>query len=434
MKLLIERRVIRDVEHERKRLNLGEALAEIKCAWHGVKLNQPDWSPLSHTIAIGGELKREGVSAHIILNAYWEPLDFELPILKGSGNWWRWIDTALDPPDDICEWDAEKPVPGTTYRVGARSVVVLIRQRTDRGPNAPEPAASIVQRVVKTLKYREELCLTTDLWRSAACGFCKSTRLPVPSVVFLMAAGALSARGEMRTSIIVSLGVLGCLAGDGIWFWIGRKWGSKAVRLLCRFTADPRGCSRNAQEKFRRYGLPVLCVAKFFPGLDAVMPPLAGAEGVSLARFLALDPVGSLLWSAAMPDWATSSRTNWMLPFVGFTFRDRPRYRDRGSHRSLCRLAGTGSGANDPSTTAAPHQSTDARTQTEIQQQGRSARPAELRRRKRHRKRGGYSGRFQGGSLPCCASLRISLFPMMSRSFSILLRAAIRLARGRPWA
>ena len=81
--LLIERRVIRDVEHERKRLNLAQALAETKHAWHGVKLEQPDWSPFSHTIVIGGELEREGVLAHIILNAWWESLDFELPILKG---------------------------------------------------------------------------------------------------------------------------------------------------------------------------------------------------------------------------------------------------------------------------------------------------------------------------------------------------------------
>jgi rhodanese-related sulfurtransferase len=38
-------------------------------------------------------------------------------------------------------------------------------------------------------------------------------------------------------------------------------------------------------------------VSKFIPGLDAVMPPLSGAEGVSLLGFLALDAVGSLLWS-----------------------------------------------------------------------------------------------------------------------------------------
>ena len=61
------------------------------------------------------------------LNAYREPLDFELPKLRdGRENWRRWIDTALDPPHEICEWNAEQPVLGTTYRVGARSVVVLI--------------------------------------------------------------------------------------------------------------------------------------------------------------------------------------------------------------------------------------------------------------------------------------------------------------------
>ena len=127
--------------------------------------------------------------------------------------------------------------------------------------------------------------------------FANQLCLPIPSVVFLMAAGALAAQGTMRTSIIVLLAVLGCLSADAIWFWLGRKWGSNAMRLLCRFTADPRGWSKSAHETFRRYGLPVFCVAKFVPGLDGVMPPLGGAEGVSLTAFIALDTVGSLLWS-----------------------------------------------------------------------------------------------------------------------------------------
>ena len=66
VKLLIERRLIRDVEHERRRASLtpGASRDETR-AWHGVKLNQPDWSPLSHSIAIGGELKNEAsISAH----------------------------------------------------------------------------------------------------------------------------------------------------------------------------------------------------------------------------------------------------------------------------------------------------------------------------------------------------------------------------------
>ena len=140
MKLLIERRVIRDVEHERRRVSLSQVLRESKHAFHGVKLNEPDWSSFSHSFAISGDLKNEGVSAHIIFNAFWEPLDFEVPVLAdGSQNWWRWIDTALDPPHEICEWNGEKRVPESPYRVGARSVVVLIAGERVNGHTAPLP-------------------------------------------------------------------------------------------------------------------------------------------------------------------------------------------------------------------------------------------------------------------------------------------------------
>jgi len=127
VKLLIDRRAIRDLEHERRRVSLSQVLRDSKCAFHGVKLNQPDLSPLSHSFAVSGELRNEEIFVHLIFNAYWESLDFELPVLReGAKRWRRWIDTALDPPHEICAWGGEKRVPGSPYRVGARSVVVLI--------------------------------------------------------------------------------------------------------------------------------------------------------------------------------------------------------------------------------------------------------------------------------------------------------------------
>jgi membrane protein DedA with SNARE-associated domain len=94
--------------------------------------------------------------------------------------------------------------------------------------------------------------------------FAQQLCLPIPSVVFLMTAGALSAQGGMQTSMAVMVGIIACLAADGLWFSFGRRWGSQVMRRLCRFSGDPRRCSKNAQEKFRRYGLPVLCVATEF--------------------------------------------------------------------------------------------------------------------------------------------------------------------------
>jgi len=64
---------------------------------------------------------------HVILNAYWVPLEFELPSL-GRGpddSWRRWIDTSLDSPHDIVDWQCATMVPGHIYRAEPRSVVVL---------------------------------------------------------------------------------------------------------------------------------------------------------------------------------------------------------------------------------------------------------------------------------------------------------------------
>ena len=125
LKLLIERRLLRDVEHERHRLSLTTMLDQANKAWHGVKLFQPDWGDGSHSLVLGAELKTEGLRFHLILNAYWEPLEYEIPRLEGGGSWRRWIDTALESPQDIVAWREAPPIPGNTYRAEARSVVML---------------------------------------------------------------------------------------------------------------------------------------------------------------------------------------------------------------------------------------------------------------------------------------------------------------------
>jgi glycogen operon protein len=122
--LLTERRLLRDIEHEHQRIGLTSFLQQANKAWHGVKVDQPDWGDNSHTMALYGELREEGLSFHLIFNAFWEPLEFELPTID-SGPWRRWIDTALDSPNDIVPWDTAPEVVGNKYRVRDRSVVML---------------------------------------------------------------------------------------------------------------------------------------------------------------------------------------------------------------------------------------------------------------------------------------------------------------------
>jgi len=125
VRLLIARRVQRDLRAERERVSLTELLRTAKKAWHGVRLDQPDWGLYSHSLAFGAELPRAGLRLHLIINAYWQALDFELPAAEAGMPWRRWIDTSLDSPNDIVPWQDAPASPGTVYPAAARSVVVL---------------------------------------------------------------------------------------------------------------------------------------------------------------------------------------------------------------------------------------------------------------------------------------------------------------------
>jgi glycogen operon protein len=94
--------------------------------WYGVQ-GGVDMNPWSRTLAYflrGAALEDQDL--YVMINAYWEPLDFA--IQEGAaGTWSRAVDTFLPSPDDIAAPGGEVRVSGSTYRVGPRSIVVLVR-------------------------------------------------------------------------------------------------------------------------------------------------------------------------------------------------------------------------------------------------------------------------------------------------------------------
>jgi glycogen operon protein len=98
-------------------------------AWHGVKVGQPDWAASSHSIALTVEMPDERIILQLFANAYWEALDFELSQIDRTGiSWRRWIDTALNCPQDIVHWEAALAVPSSAIRAEPRSVIVLFSE------------------------------------------------------------------------------------------------------------------------------------------------------------------------------------------------------------------------------------------------------------------------------------------------------------------
>jgi glycogen operon protein len=102
-------------------------LTQAKIDWHGVTLHEPDRGPESHSLAATAVSLTGSRVFHLICNAYWEPLSFQLPQLPDNtmGEWRRHLDTALPSPMDICGENEAVQLEEYTYQAQPRSVVLL---------------------------------------------------------------------------------------------------------------------------------------------------------------------------------------------------------------------------------------------------------------------------------------------------------------------
>ncbi len=93
--------------------------------WHGIKLDSPDWSSWSHTIAFSINKGKTDPMVWIGLNAYSKSIDFQLP--KCKYNWLKVIDTSIS--------DLFKPITVNeqSIQIKSRSSILIISKEVFDG-------------------------------------------------------------------------------------------------------------------------------------------------------------------------------------------------------------------------------------------------------------------------------------------------------------
>jgi membrane protein DedA with SNARE-associated domain/rhodanese-related sulfurtransferase len=122
--------------------------------------------------------------------------------------------------------------------------------------------------------------------------------VPIPAVPVLIVAGSLAANGRVSAAALFIAAVVATLIADAVWFLIGRTYGMRVLKTLCRISLEPDSCVSQTQDRFERWGVNSIVIAKFIPGLATIAPPLAGALRVSWLRFRGLSLIASSLWTA----------------------------------------------------------------------------------------------------------------------------------------
>ncbi|MEP6546839.1 MAG: DedA family protein/thiosulfate sulfurtransferase GlpE [Gammaproteobacteria bacterium] len=121
--------------------------------------------------------------------------------------------------------------------------------------------------------------------------------MPVPAAPTLILAGALAADGHISLPGVFAGSVLACLIPDCGWYLVGRKYGIRVLKTLCRISLEPDSCVSQTQARFERWGINSLVIAKFIPGLAIIAPPMAGAMRVGWPRFIFLSTCSAILWA-----------------------------------------------------------------------------------------------------------------------------------------
>ena len=114
--------------------------------------------------------------------------------------------------------------------------------------------------------------------------------LPIPEEVPVVAAGILSAHGQLNPWLALACCVSGALVGDVVMYWIGFHFGRSVVRehpWWAHFVKPER--EAQIEKMIEKHGLKVFFLARFLVGLRSPVYLSAGILRVPFRRFLMID-------------------------------------------------------------------------------------------------------------------------------------------------
>lgn len=123
--------------------------------------------------------------------------------------------------------------------------------------------------------------------------------IPIPALPTLLVAGSLVRTGKLSFLALLGAAVVASLAADTVWYWLGKRYGHRVLKTLCRISLSPDSCVRQTEGIFEKWGMASVVAAKFITGFSTVAPPLAGAMGAKLPAFLFYDALGTILWAGS---------------------------------------------------------------------------------------------------------------------------------------
>lgn len=133
---------------------------------------------------------------------------------------------------------------------------------------------------------------------------------PFPSDAVIAFGSFLADRAHGSAITVFLLGWFGNVAGAGITYTLGRKFGSKAFLRRIEKYAGPDAEVR-IKRLHKKYGFTGLFVSRFLPGVRAIVPPFAGAMRLPAFKVMLSIASASAVWFGLITFLAFRAGDNW---------------------------------------------------------------------------------------------------------------------------
>jgi membrane protein DedA with SNARE-associated domain len=123
------------------------------------------------------------------------------------------------------------------------------------------------------------------------CGF----GLPVPEDITLIAGGLMAYYGRADVFVMIAVGLVGVMLGDGAMFQIGRRFGYRVFEW--RWMAKIMHAERleSVKQNLQNHGYKVIFSARFMPGVRSLVFLSSGALGIPFRVFLVFDGLAAVV-------------------------------------------------------------------------------------------------------------------------------------------
>jgi membrane protein DedA with SNARE-associated domain len=119
----------------------------------------------------------------------------------------------------------------------------------------------------------------------------------IPGTALILALGAASGLGYLPLWPLILAATIGAILGDGLSYWIGHAHRDR-IAAVWPFSSRPE-ILKAGENFFGRYGWAGIALARFLPGVRAIVPVVAGTSGMRPLPFYAANVGSAIVWAPA---------------------------------------------------------------------------------------------------------------------------------------